>query len=324
MNVTNATLSSEDSTDWWDIGSLFQTILIDVGVFAILLYAAQYILSTYCCLSAGHQLLVKHLLPLQIYAEDARTIVETIENENPDVSDRVGNAKMNVNPMFRRQITTVSTSKATNKRIRLRKLINQYDELVLSDKYCHVKLISRTGEDCCCCFTLEDNDLCYVISRLFTCKCCCKTDTTERGSHYERFLYEKTRNSGVFHLKTKRWRNGRCLCFKRIFYCCFHRICGHNCCETLKIDHNVPVRVENIFFGAYEPLVPSRHDTMNPINVDEKAPKNSVRDVFDTNRQDAWHNFCGWWKTWALENLKNAFKAELDTQNLAKEFKIKF
>jgi hypothetical protein len=324
--VNHSMITQEDPLNWWDVGSLFQTLIQQIGAIGIILYAIQYILRSYCCLSSGHQLIVKHLLPLQIYAEDTRGLITTFSNEKSDLEFFSAD-----NPMRQvsktselRQATNLSKKSSDYKKLRLRKLIEQYDDIVMADKYCYVKLNSRTGENCCCCFTLEDNDVCYIISRLFTCKCCCKTDTTEREAHYERFLYSEEKGKGdKILLKTRRWRSGKCLLFKRSFYCCLQTNCK-DCCNPYIDDHTVSVDVKDVFLGTYEPLVPSRYNTMKPVNVDKGAKRGSVRDVFDTNRQDAWHNFCGWWKLWSIENLKNAFKAELDTQMLAREFEIKF
>jgi hypothetical protein len=301
MSISNITLTKEYSAS---VLSSIQTVIIDVGVVGIVIYFVQYLLAAYCCLSAGHQLIVQHLLPLQIYAEDARTIIQSLEQEDPTISEKAGQSK-----------TTTEF-----KKFRLRKLIDQYDEIVLHSEYCHVKIDSKTGKDCCCCFTLEDGGLCYILSRLFTCKCCCKSDPIH--SHYERFKY-KSFDKDHITLKTTRWRSANCLCFKRCFYCFIQHKCT-KCCKPTTVEHNVTVNKKDVFFGTYEPLAPSRHGTMNAISVDTGSLEGSVRDVFDTNRRDAWHNFCGWWKTWLIENLKNAFKAELDSQNIAKEFKIKF
>lgn len=289
-------------SDMWDLSSWFQTMLLDIGAFAIILYTLRYIVTTYCCLSAGHQLLVQHLLPLQMYAEDARTLVMSLIEEDP--------SEFMFGPSIRVATTGVNKNKRS-KKIRLQKLVEQYDTLVEAEKYCHVKLISRTGQDVCCCFTLKDNDICSYISRLFT----GKRRVYERKSHYERVKYSKhpTNPVRMILLNTYRWRSNRCLFFQRVFYCC-----------APIVKHDIPVKRKDVFFGKFEPLVPTRHDTMHVINLDKNAPPGTARLVSDTSRSDAWHNFSGWWSTWDIENLKNAFRTELEIQNIAKEFKIKF
>jgi len=301
-NVTSS------SSDIWDLGSWFQTMILDIGAFAIILYAVQYIVATYCCLSAGHQLLIQHLLPLQIYAEDARTLIASLVEEAPDSS--VGAGKVASVPSLRSG-TTKKNQKDNSQKIRLQKLVEEYDSLVSSDTYCHVKLISRTGQDACCCFTLRDGDLCSYVSRAFT----GKARDYDRTSHYERVKYSKhpTQPDTMIQVHTVRWRSNRCLFFQRMFYCCAN-----------VVTHKITVRREDVFFGKFEPLVPARHDTMHVIDLDKGAPPGTSRLVLDTGRSDAWHNFSGWWKTWDIENLKNAFKSELDVQNIAREFKIKF